>query len=39
MEQNEEITAKFLNEPEFQEIVGQGLLKQVYEQIHSEYGS
>ena len=34
MEQNEEITAKYLNEKEFQEAVGQNLLKQVYEQIH-----
>ena len=37
MEQNEDITAKFLNEPEFQKIVGQGLLKQVYEQIHIQH--
>jgi len=36
MEQNEEITAKYLNEKEFQEVVGQKLLKQVYEQIHTE---
>lgn len=36
MEQNEEITAKFFNEREFQEVVGQSLLKQVYEQIHTE---
>lgn len=34
MEQNEEITARFLNEPEFQDAVGQSLLQQVYEQIH-----
>jgi len=34
MEQNEEITARFLNEPEFQDAVGQSLLRQVYEQIH-----
>jgi len=34
MEQNEEITAKYLNEKEFQEAVGQNLLKQMYEQIH-----
>lgn len=33
MEQNEEITAKYLNEKEFQEAVAQNLLKQVYEQI------
>ncbi|MCK4471130.1 MAG: hypothetical protein KAW49_05025 [Anaerolineae bacterium] len=36
MEQNEEITARFLNEPEFQETVGQALLEQVYEQIHTQ---
>ncbi|HEC78683.1 MAG TPA: type I restriction endonuclease subunit R [candidate division WOR-3 bacterium] len=36
MEQNEEITAKFLNDKEFQRIVGQHLLKEVYEQIRSE---
>ena len=33
MEQNEEITAKYLNEKEFQDTVGQNLLKQVYEEI------
>jgi len=37
MEQNEEITAKFLNEPEFKEVVGQNLLKEVYEQIRGRY--
>ncbi len=36
MEQNEEITAKYLNEKEFREAVGQNLLKQVYEQIRKE---
>jgi type I restriction enzyme R subunit len=36
MEQNEEITAKYLNEKDFQEVVGQKLLKQVYEQIRTE---
>jgi type I restriction enzyme R subunit len=36
MEQNEEITAKYLNEKDFQELVGQKMLKQVYEQIHKE---
>lgn len=36
MEQNEEITAKYLNEKEFQEVVGKKLLEQVYEQIHKE---
>ena len=39
MEQNEEITAKFLNEKEFQRIVEQHLLKEVYEQIRSEEAS
>jgi type I restriction enzyme R subunit len=36
MDQNEEITAKFMNEKDFQEVVSQSLLKQVYEQIRSE---
>jgi len=36
MEQNEEITAKFLNEKQFREVVIQNLLEQVYEQIRSE---
>ena len=36
MEQNEEITAKYLNEKEFQEIVGHKLLKEVYTQIQDE---
>ena len=36
MEQNEDITVKFLNEPEFKEVVGKYLLKQVYEQIRAE---
>ena len=36
MEQNEEIAAKYLNEKEFQEIVGQYLLEQVYDQIRSD---
>nr|QNO43543.1 hypothetical protein HMEJMANM_00012 [Methanosarcinales archaeon ANME-2c ERB4]QNO44674.1 hypothetical protein FAIAHACK_00011 [Methanosarcinales archaeon ANME-2c ERB4] len=35
IDQNEEITAKFMNEREFQEIVGKNLLKQVYEQIRA----
>ena len=34
MDQNEEITAKFLNEATFRKTVGQHLLKEVYEQIH-----
>ena len=37
MEQNEEITARFLNEPEFQDAVGQSLLQQVYEQIRAQH--
>jgi len=36
MDQNEEITAKFMNEKEFQKVVGKNLLKQVYEQIRAE---
>ncbi|HPQ44261.1 MAG TPA: type I restriction endonuclease [Syntrophales bacterium] len=36
MEQNEDITARYLNEKDFQKIVGQQLLKQVYEQVHTE---
>jgi type I restriction enzyme R subunit len=36
MDQNEEITAKFMNEKEFQEIIGRHLMKQVYEQIRAE---
>ncbi|MBI4656456.1 MAG: type I restriction endonuclease subunit R [Elusimicrobia bacterium] len=35
MDQNEEIAAKFMNEKDFKEIVGQHLLKQVYDQIRS----
>jgi type I restriction enzyme, R subunit len=36
MEQNEDITARFMNERDFQDTVKQALLKQVYEQIHAE---
>ncbi len=36
MEQNEEITAKFMNEDRFREIVSQQLLKEVYEQIRED---
>jgi len=36
MDQNEEITAKFMNDKEFQEAVGKQLLKEVYEQIRRE---
>lgn len=36
MEQNEEITAKFMNEERFREAVSQQLLKEVYEQIRKD---
>jgi type I restriction enzyme, R subunit len=36
MEQNEDITVKFLNEPAFREAVGKYLLQQVYKQIRAE---
>lgn len=36
MDQNEEITAKYMNEADFKKAVGKVLLKQVYEQIHSQ---
>ena len=36
MEQNEEMTARFMNDKEFQNVVGKHLLKTVYEQVHSE---
>ncbi|OPY42952.1 MAG: hypothetical protein A4E41_00065 [Methanoregulaceae archaeon PtaU1.Bin066] len=36
MEQNEEITAKFMNEEEFRDIVARYLIRQVYNQIRSE---
>ena len=36
MEQNEDITARFMNDEEFQEVVGKHLLEKVYEQVHSE---
>ena len=36
MEQNEEITAKFMNEDQFREAVSQHLLKEVYEKIREE---
>jgi type I restriction enzyme R subunit len=36
LEENEGITAKYLNEKEFQEAVEQTLRKQVYDQIHEE---
>ena len=36
MDQNEEITAKFMNEKEFQDLVGRYLMKKVYEEIRAE---
>ena len=39
MDQNEEITAKFMNDKEFQDIVGKHLMKQVYDKIRSESAS
>lgn len=36
MDQNEEITAKFMNEDQFRKAVSQHLLKDVYEQIRAE---
>jgi type I restriction enzyme R subunit len=36
MEQNEDITAKFLNEKDFKDIVGKHLTTKVYEQIRAE---
>jgi type I restriction enzyme R subunit len=38
MDQNEEITAKFMNEKDFQQAVANHLLKEVYEQIRGEEG-
>ncbi|MBP7831226.1 MAG: hypothetical protein KA248_15060 [Kiritimatiellae bacterium] len=34
MAQNEDITARFMNEEDFRRIVGQHLTKQVYDQIN-----
>ena len=36
MDQNEEITAKFMNEEKFREIVFQHLLKEVYGKVHED---
>jgi type I restriction enzyme R subunit len=36
MEQNEEITAKFMNEDQFREAVSQHLLKEVYKELRGE---
>ena len=36
MEQNEQITAKFINEKEFRKVVSKRLMKEVYEQINAD---
>ena len=36
MDQNEEITAKFMNEKDFKDVIGQHLLKQVYAHVRSQ---
>jgi type I restriction enzyme R subunit len=36
MDQNEEITAKFMNEKDFKDVIGQHLLKQVYDHVRSQ---
>jgi type I restriction enzyme R subunit len=36
MDQNEEITAKYLNDKDFQTAVGKKLLKEVYDQINKD---
>lgn len=36
MDQNEDITARFINEKDFQSLVGKHLLKEVYEQIREQ---
>jgi len=36
IEQNEEMTARFMNEKEFQTIVGRHLLERFYDQIRTE---
>ena len=36
MEQNEDITARFINDKDFQNVVGKHLLRTVYEQIRSD---
>ena len=36
MEQNEELFAKFMNDPNFQNIVTEHLRRQVYDQIREE---
>ncbi len=36
MDQNEDITARFMNDPEFQNIIGKNLQERVYDQVRSE---
>jgi type I restriction enzyme R subunit len=36
MEQNEELFAKYMNDPDFKKHVSEHLLKQVYQQIREE---
>jgi len=36
MEQNEDITARFINDKDFQDVIGKHLLRTVYEQIRSD---
>jgi hypothetical protein len=36
MDQNEEITAKFMNEDQFRDTVSKHLLREVYEKIREE---
>jgi type I restriction enzyme R subunit len=38
MGQNEDITARFMNDADFRGAVGHHLLKQVYEQVHARHG-
>ena len=38
MEQNENITSKFLNDPEFKKVITAFLIKQVYERVRKEMG-
>ena len=38
MEQNENITSKFLNDPEFKKVITSFLIKQVYERVRKEMG-
>ena len=38
MEQNENITSRFLNDPEFKKVITAFLIKQVYEKVRKEMG-